>query len=326
MNKELEEFELVKKYQQLNLSFKRKFVYHFGIGSGFYSEFNNMVLCMLFCLKNKIQFQLYSQDAFFFEGMGWSKMFLPFCPEKKNRFHHYFNRRDERNYNMPISWQNGGKEKTKLALLAGYKILTGCNLTSDLFYRCRTTWFEKEKFTIPELGIEDASLRRAAREIIRIVYRFNSHYSSLIMDQVTSLSLPEQFIGIHIRGGDKILERDLFSYEIYINKASQLSKIKNAFILTDDYQLYKNVTIAYPEWNFFTLTFPDEIGYDNSKFEKNTPERRERELLKVFASLEIMRNSELFIGTYSSNPGMFLGMCMPEEKVYGVDFMNWIIL
>ena len=41
--------------------------------------------------------------------------------------------------------------------------------------------------------------------------------------------------------------------------------------------------------------------------------------------MEILRASELFIGTFSSNMGMFLGMCMEKERVYGVDFDEWLL-
>lgn len=322
----MKEEKKVNVYRQLNESFKERFVYHFGTGSGFYSEFNNMILCMMFCLKRKVQFQLYSQDAFFFEGMGWRKMFLPFCVEKKSRFHHHFNYREDFIFPSSGNTENRSKMKMKFAILSAYKIFTGNCLTSDVFYKCRTTWFEKETFTLPALGLENVSLRQAAQELVNIAYRFNAEYTAKIEKEIATLSLPDEFIGLHIRGGDKITERNLFPSHAYIQKAEQISSIRNAFILTDDYRLYENIVKKYPHWNFFTLTFPDERGYDNNQFSINTPERREKELLKVFASLEIMRRSELFIGTYSSNPGMFLGMCMPKEKVYGLDFPDWIIL
>ena len=41
--------------------------------------------------------------------------------------------------------------------------------------------------------------------------------------------------------------------------------------------------------------------------------------------MEILRISELFVGTFSSNVGMFLGMCMEKERAYGVDFDEWLL-
>ena len=41
--------------------------------------------------------------------------------------------------------------------------------------------------------------------------------------------------------------------------------------------------------------------------------------------MEVLRNADIFVGTYSSNPGMFLGMCMDENRVYGIDFDKWLL-
>ena len=54
-----------KKYFEINNSFSQKLVYHLGSEAGFFSEYNNMILAMLYCLKHKIKFVLYSKDANF---------------------------------------------------------------------------------------------------------------------------------------------------------------------------------------------------------------------------------------------------------------------
>ena len=46
-------------------------------------------------------------------------------------------------------------------------------------------------------------------------------------------------------------------------------------------------------------------------------------MVKMFSSMEILKNSALFVGTFSSNPGMFLGMCM--DQAYGVDYDHWLL-
>jgi len=38
-----------------------------------------------------------------------------------------------------------------------------------------------------------------------------------------------------------------------------------------------------------------------------------------------LNKAQIFIGTYSSNPGMYLGMRMPKNKTVGVDFDKWLI-
>lgn len=311
-------------YNRLNSSFKKKLVFHFGSGMGFYSELNNMILCMLYCLKNGIQFRMYSKDASFFKGKGWIDKFRPFCKESGLYFHHLFNRRS-------IYWhrENNALEKLKEnVFLTGiwiYKIATGNYLTNDFFFECRTTWFEKEFFNIPQLNI-NCGTREAAGKMIDIIYQFNPQYKDEILNKIVELDLPDKYIGIHLRGGDKIVERNLYSYRTYMDKAENVTSVRTAFILTDDYSVYEKLVLDYPSWTFYTLTLKDERGYDNTKFMTASQERKDEELLKVFASLEIMRKADAFIGTYSSNPGMFLGMCMPIDKVYCLDNDHWIIL
>ncbi len=45
--------------------------------------------------------------------------------------------------------------------------------------------------------------------------------------------------------------------------------------------------------------------------------------IKLFSSIEIIRKSELFIGTYTTNVGLFLGMIMPYHKVISVQKKEW---
>ena len=72
---------LLSRYKILNQSFPNRFVYHIGAAEGFFSEYNNMILSMLYCLEHKIQFNLYSKDANFKYDKGWSDYFAPFCLE-----------------------------------------------------------------------------------------------------------------------------------------------------------------------------------------------------------------------------------------------------
>ena len=66
-------------YRKVNDSFHRRLVYHAGIDCGFFVELNYMVNAMLYCLSNGYRFQLYSEDANFGTGKGWTEYFVPFC-------------------------------------------------------------------------------------------------------------------------------------------------------------------------------------------------------------------------------------------------------
>ena len=61
MNNELT-FE---RYQALNRTFRKELIFHLGSDAGFYSEFNNMILAIIYCLQYHIKFSMYSLDANF---------------------------------------------------------------------------------------------------------------------------------------------------------------------------------------------------------------------------------------------------------------------
>ena len=88
----------LQQYRMYNSSFRRKFVYRLGGSAGFFSEYNNMVLAILYCIVNRIQFVLESEEANFSSGKGWTEFFLPFCKEIKGKWLRLFNFRRKPTY------------------------------------------------------------------------------------------------------------------------------------------------------------------------------------------------------------------------------------
>lgn len=304
------------KYQKLNNSFEQdELIFHVGSDAGFYSEFNNMVLAIAYCLKYRIKFLLYSEDANFGYKEGWTDFFVPFCDEVTSKFHRKHNLR----YVDPFFLSRGFNRIKVLLYRLSHR---HTYLTSDLFYRFRTVDFQRMFFSIPELGI-DGNLRDISRYIIEMIYQFNENTELEIKNLIKSIELPDKYIGLHIRGGDKFVEHELEACATYMTKAEQLSSLREAYVLTDDYTVIQTLRRDYPYWHFYTLTDPSEKGYFHQSFLKQTADDRRKKLIKLFASMELLRSSELFVGTLSSNPGMFLGMCM--DRVYGIDIDEWTV-
>lgn len=303
---------LVEKYKQLNESYTRKFIHHFGTGNGFYSELNSLLFSVLFCLQNRLRLELYSKDAPFTFGNGWIEFFESFCPEFKNDF---IGRRISRDY------INNHRDKHVCYL---YKIFTGNDILNDIYWYCRSGWFEKSHFNIPELGI-NGNLRHAMKVIIPIVYRFNEKYTFLINKARKEINLPDKYIGLHIRGGDKITERLLIKPQTYLDKVTEYSNCKQIFVSTDDYRIYEELRDNNPNFTFYTSTSPDEKGNNTELFFSSSQEKIRNNLIELFTSIEIFQRSEIFIGTYSSNPGLFVSMLL-EDKMIGLDYDNHLII
>lgn len=302
----------IEKYRQLNESFQRRLIHHFGTGNGFYSELNSLLFSTLFCLQNKLRLEIYSKDAPFTFGNGWNEYFESFCPDFKNDF---IGKRISRDY-------TNNHKNNHICYL--YKILTKNDILNDIYWFCRTGWFEHAHFEIPELGI-NGDIRQAMKVLIPIVYRFNEKYTHIINTFINDLDLPQRYISLHVRAGDKITERNLITPQKYLEKAKTFSDCHNIFVATDDYRIFEQLRNDNPDYTFYTSTSPEERGNDTEKLFASSNDIIRKNLIEMFASVEVFLHSDIFVGTYSSNPGLFVGMII-DEKMVGMDYDKWLIL
>lgn len=312
---------MINNYKKLNSSFNKKLIFNFGYEAGFYSELNNMILAIIYCLENQIEFKIYSKDAKFSTKEGWNDFFLPFCDESINIFHKYFNKRRH------LDIENMKNSIFKRIMISMFKFISpNTYLTSDFWQEFHSRKMEEKRYTFPTLGVINEDLQTTSKAIINIVYRFNLKTETQIKNLIDSINLPDQYVGFHIRRGDKILESNEFPNHLYIRKSIQIcDAYRNAFVLTDDYSVIKELKDTFNDWNLYTLTNPKEKGYEFSKYISKPVDDIRIDMIKLFASMEILRKSNYFVGTYSANPGMFLGMCMEKGKTFGVDLDKWQI-
>lgn len=284
---------------------RERLIFHLGHSAGFYSEFNNMVLAIIYCQRHDIDFQLYSADANFRIKQGWNDFFLPFCKETRNPVHHYINHR----FSVPT----GGKRKI---LYDTYKLLYPTSyLTSELWESFRH---------IDQNELTTIDTRNLSAGIIDKIYRFNASTKEQVDSLIQSMDLPSEYVGFHVRGGDKTSEHDILSIAEYISKAESLTSLRVAFVYTDDYRFIETLQEHYPSWNFRTLTPKEDRGYFHNDFVKLDTATRVRKTVNMFASMELLSRATISFCTFSSNIGMFLGMRMGDRAI-GVDMDNWMI-
>lgn len=313
----------LEKYKEINSSFRSKFVYCFGGDhQGFYSELNNMILLMAHCLQNRLRFELCCVDKAFLDG-NWQNVFRPFCKENKGLFHKVFNRRYAVYESVP-SWKDTLINKVRMTGVYLYHLFCSNLVTSDIFYTCRTFWFYNFKFTVPTIW-DKANLQDVCHELTRMIYRFNDEWQQRIEGKISGLQLPPHYAAVQIRRGDKVMEHELVSEEIIFNKLGGVINIFDVFVFTDDYDCIEKLKAKYPQYRIYTLATPDDKGYNNEEFKHNKEKQMEGRI-KMFASMEIIARSDLFVGSITTNPGMFLGMYMPKDKVVYVDADRWEIL
>lgn len=299
-------------YQEYNKSFKTKFIYRLGGCTGFFSEYNNMVLAIHYCIVNRIQFVLESENANFSSGKGWTEFFMPFCHEQKNRWLRRFNHRIKPVYKNRKEWFCFNVYK---------RFHPSYTYMYSLFSAIRDVDINR-RYIVEELGLNGTLLENCSA-IHRMIWKYNEGTSFKIFQLINNLHLPDKYVGMHIRLGDKDTETQLLSPNQYMEKVQQHSLLRDVFVLTDDYRAILDLEKSHPTYRFYTLCGEDEKGYDFPKLISRSREEQTQSYLRLWASMEILEHSSLFVGTYSANPGMNMGFRMEKEKIHCLDYDEW---
>ena len=302
-------------YKKINESFKKKLVFRFGDDSGFFSEFNNLILAVLYCLDKKIQFVLYSpSDGHLAIKDGWNDYFQPFCAQTKCIFHKLHNERFLMK-KVPI--------KTRLERVILKKHNHIDYFTYELWNYFRSEQFIKKQFNIPQLSI-NGNLLSATKIVIEMLWKYSDNINMLVQRKILEFELPNHYVGLHIRGGDKTREATIYSPDQYMMLLQKHTQLRDIFVLTDDYCNVSYLRAKYKTYRFFSMCKKCEHGYDFAEFLKLGKNIQLREYVKLLASMDILRKSEIIFGSYKVNPGMFLGMSVGERFI-GIDSDRWLV-
>ncbi len=320
---------LLPNYAETNESFEKKLVFHLGSRSGFFSEYNNMLLCMIYCLQHRIQFQLFSRDLSLGFENGWTDYFEPFCPETSNGLHRLFNSRFPR----PTP-----QFKLRKAFGPLVKSLTGCDyLTYELWDEFRALCSEDGWQRLENRGRETesgdqksvhgdiASLREQCHDLVEMTWRFKPEIKEDIRKEAEEADLPKNYLAVHIRRGDKIKENEDSPLATYMEKLKSLSILRDVLVMTDDYRIFKQLITDYPDWSFHTLENDKQDGYQHRKNKKTSAQKKRDGTIRFFAGIELSANAEHFVGTFSSNIGKYMGLRMKKEQCHAIDNNQWVI-
>lgn len=310
----------------------KKLVFHIGTGAGFYSEYLGMVFAIAYCKMNNIQLVLYSKDATFGFENGWTDYFKPFTDEVFDDRHSVLNRRQRSPkikaivksvyrrivHNQPIpKWMFN---RLSISNINRYFKEIKFKREHNFDYYTFELWNEiqilsphrnysrlTKKYSIQG---EMLDLRTLFNKIIIDTYIFNDSVKHEMLCITEQLLLPDIFIGLHIRGGDKVLEDKMYNVDDYFSLLDNVNSIglRDLFILTDDYSIIKEARSKYPDYNIFTLCEENERGYDNNQFVNSDKMYIKARLINLFVSVELLIKSKLFIGVHNSNPDIFIDL------------------
>lgn len=303
-----EEFEELKEdYNKINNSFSKTVIYRVGESQGFHSEVDAMMQVMLYCYYFKIKFVLYGDGANFASGHGWNEFFESFCEENHSKRNMHVNRRHKINWKHPL-WRLDASI---------FKVLNKADyLTQDIFFPCindHKNINEKIKWELFDIN----SMSDFAH-LSKLALRYNQRTREEIEQIIDSLNLPDDYISVQIRGGDKSIEfKNLMSCQDVIDGTKEKGiEVKDLFIFTDDYRFIDEMKVLRPDWNIYTLTNTDEKGYVNAEFQKLNWEEKRIRTIKMFAMIEICLLSKIHLGCGQSCTNSYIKSLRSKNNGY----------
>lgn len=298
-------------YQKVNNSFRKKLIYHSGIDCGFFVELNYMLNAMLYCLEKGYRFQLYSDDANYGTGTGWTEYFAPFCKEVHESFHRQFN------LHRPPSWLRIIKivmrTKSPSFIVWKLKLTVKSLIGHGLAYRAYGEYVRlsqdlasnsNKNYHIPALGLQ-CSYTEAYGMLARMIWQPQTELQEKIADAKNRLSIPQVYSGIQIRGGDKAQEARLITGKRLI-EALHPKDGDCIFALADNYLQLDIVRSEFPQLHILSLCQPHESGYYHQEFDLLAPQEKKESIIRLLTSVDILLRSKDFRGTITSGPSVFI--------------------
>jgi len=296
------------RYNEVNNSFKDKCIFKVGESQGVFSEINNMIFAMLYCLEHKIQFVLTSTNANFAPEKGWEEFFLPFCNQVDNKFH-------AKKYN--IRFKDDMRKSIRRKLISNlYKKIYRVKLTQDIFDEVYPAYADKQ-INISELNLQ-GNTYDVIKPFAELAWRFNPETRAEIDEVIKNFNLPEKYAAMQMRRGDKvtIFKTTTANPDEYMAELKKITDIRDVLLLCDEYDDVKHLVDNYKDYKFYTICQPNEHGYSNDDFQKQDWDKKRKRTIELFATVDAMLRAELFLGTDIANPYLFIKMFMDKNKFY----------
>ncbi len=174
------------------------------------------------------------------------------------------------------------------------------------------------------------SLFQIDSEEINKVLKYTEDSKKIIQNNIDKLNLPKGYVCIHIRRGDKVMEKPQapqrgnnpeslrYEFKDYFNAIGE--KSKNLFIMSDDYKAIAEAKQYIQENNLnhklFYLTNESQDGHCTETDKDTNRIYTKLEILMFFTEIEIAKQSECFIGTKSSNVFRFIKAASPKTVTF----------
>ena len=293
---------------------------------GLYSELVNLALAKVYADKYNYQLLVNSRNWNSKIDNGLSDWFIPYFEET-----HSILTYQEKIYNNEKPWI--GKIYYNPSAFWGYWRERLYNKIFKFFNP--TALLSKESFQRMHSGdflsqYSEGELLNAVSNSFKKFYNYNALTQNNISEKKQYINIPDNYISIHIRRGDKIVtgEMEDISLNIYVDAIRKYSYISNnIYIATDDVTVISyiskklsdiDIKIYYNKENKLK-------GFDEKTYNLKSDSVRRDEVLNMLFDMDMMINSSFFIGTFSSNVGCVVAMYLGLDKCHSID-VSWKIV
>lgn len=293
---------------------------------GLYSELVNLALAKVYADKYNYRLLVNSRNWNSKIDNGLSDWFIPYFEET-----HSILTYQEKIYNNEKPWI--GKIYYNPSAFWGYWRERLYNKIFKFFNP--TALLSKESFQRMHSGdflsqYSEGELLNAVSNSFKKFYKYNALTQNNISEKKQYINIPDNYISVHIRRGDKIVtgEMEDINLNIYVDAIRKYSYISNnIYIATDDVTVISyiskklsdiDIKIYYNKENKLK-------GFDEKTYNLKSDSVRRDEVLNMLFDMDMMINSSFFIGTFSSNVGCVVAMYLGLDKCHSID-VSWKIV
>ena len=304
---------------------RNKIIYSLS-SRGLYSELFNFCLAIIYAQRKHLSLQLNTWLWNARIDKGWQDYFSPTLPCSNNPFS-----AQDKVYTNEKPWIGKIYYKPKeffafyfrQILNNFYHVLNPCHLlTKDIFEDMRS-----KEFIYDTLG-QDAFNSMASA--FKQMYILNDSTKSHLGQRIDGLKLPDDYIGVHIRRGDKITSQEMQEIRIgkYVSSILEHKAVSpNVYIATDDVSIIDELSqqLSPHGIRLFYNNLNQSQGFNEATFNRFSRQTRYEEMLNVLLDMEVLIHSKFFIGTYTSNLSRVVPFFLGLDKCVSLD-NDWNII
>ena len=293
---------------------------------GLYSELVNLALAKVYADKYNYRLLVNSRNWNSKIDNGLSDWFIPYFEET-----HSILTYQEKIYNNEKPWI--GKIYYNPSAFWGYWRERLYNKIFKFFNP--TALLSKESFQRMHSGdflsqYSEGELLNAVSNSFKKFYNYNALTQNNISEKKQYINIPDNYISVHIRRGDKIVtgEMEDINLNIYVDAIRKYSYISNnIYIATDDVTVisYISKKLSDTDIKIYYNKENKLKGFDEKTYNLKSDSVRRDEVLNMLFDMDMMINSSFFIGTFSSNVGCVVAMYLGLDKCHSID-VSWKIV